>query len=176
MSSENADDDQVVDQLPENSEFGHCHDIGRIGCTRPDRYLAAWMDAVFALLVVVCVSAVVGSYVPSSTSAALNVALGIAVGSVFFSYFLLFETVTSTTPGTFMFGLRVERLDGSRCSFRAALLRTITRVIEVDPIRFGCLIAAIVVRCSKRRQRWGDILAGTIVTDQPPRNPSRKKS
>lgn len=148
-------------------------DLGRDGCTRPDRYLAAWMDAVVAILLVVCVSAVVSSYLPSSKSAAVNVALGIAVGSVFFLYFLLFETVTSTTPGKYMFGLHIEHLDGSSCSFRAALLRTITRIIEVDPILFGCLIAAIIVRCSKRRQRWGDILAGTIVTDKPPRYPAR---
>lgn len=176
MSSENADDVEVGEQLPGNCESGQRHDIGRVGCTRPDRYLAAWMDAVVALLIVLCVAAVVSSYLPSSKSAALNVTLGVSVGSVFFLYFLLFETVTSTTPGKFMFGLHVEHLDGSRCRFRAALLRTLTRIIEVDPILFGCLIAAIVVRCSKRRQRWGDVLAGTIVTDKPPRYRARTKT
>lgn len=145
----------------------HSDDLGRSGCTRPDRLWAATIDSTIAMLIVISVAAAVSANVPSSKNVGVNVALGIGVGAVYSLYFLVFEAWTSSTPGKFMLGLHVEHLDGSRCTFRAAFARTATRLIEVCPF-IGFEVAAIVVRCSKRRQRWGDILAGTIVTDEPP--------
>jgi uncharacterized RDD family membrane protein YckC len=56
-----------------------------------------------------------------------------------------------------------RRLDGRPCGVRESLIRTLTRIIEANPLLFGGLPAGIVVMSSERRQRLGDTLAGTIV-------------
>jgi hypothetical protein len=43
------------------------------------------------------------------------------------------------------------------------MLRTLLRVIEVNPILLGALPAGIMLLVTKRRQRLGDLLAGTVV-------------
>lgn len=136
------------------------------GSTRPERYLAAGFDNIFSMLLVICIGAALSENVPTSKSTAVNAAIGFGLFGVYFAYFLLFESIMSTTPGKLIFSLRVQHLDGSKCSWRAAFVRTMTRFLEVNPFLFGCLPAAIVVRCSQRKQRWGDMLANTIVADK----------
>ena len=86
-----------------------------------------------------------------------------ALCSVHLAYFLVFEALWSRTPGKYLFGLRVCQVDGSRCTLRSAMLRTLLRVIEVNPILLGALPAGIVLLFTKRKQRLGDLLAGTVV-------------
>ena len=86
-----------------------------------------------------------------------------AVCSAHFAYFFVFEALWSRTPGKYLFGLRVCQLDGSRCTLMSAMLRTLLRIIEVNPILFGALPAGIVLLVTKRKQRLGDLLAGTVV-------------
>ena len=61
------------------------------------------------------------------------------------------------------FNLHRLQLDGSRCKLMSAMLRTLLRVIEVNPILLGALPAGIVLLVTKRKQRLGDLLAGTVV-------------
>src|SRR5262249_14261781 len=86
-----------------------------------------------------------------------------AVCSAHFAYFFVFEALWSRTPGKYLFGLRVCQLDGSRCTLRSAMLRTLLRVSEVNPLLFAALPAGIVLLITERKQRLGDILAGTVV-------------
>ena len=86
-----------------------------------------------------------------------------ALCSAHLAYFFVFEALWSRTPGKYLFGLRVCQLDGSRCTLRSAMLRTLLRVIEVNPLLFGALPAGIVLLITERKQRLGDILAGTVV-------------
>ena len=83
--------------------------------------------------------------------------------SVYLAYFFVFEALWSRTPGKYLFGLRVCQVNGSRCTLRSAMLRTLLRVIEVNPILFGALPAGIMLLVTKRKQRLGDLLAGTVV-------------
>ena len=84
--------------------------------------------------------------------------------TVFILYFFLQEGAWSTTLGKRLFGLQVRRIDGSKCGWTGAALRTAARALEVNPILpFGALPGAIVVARTKRRQRIGDLLAGTVV-------------
>ncbi len=82
---------------------------------------------------------------------------------VYLAYFFLFEALVGSTPGKMIFGLWVRRIEGGRCSWQQAAVRTVARVIEVNPLLLGALPAAIVVVASKNRQRLGDMLAGTVV-------------
>jgi uncharacterized RDD family membrane protein YckC len=78
-------------------------------------------------------------------------------------YFLLQEGAAATTLGKRLFGLRVTRLDGSPCGWLGALVRTVLRLLEVNPILFGALPGGLMVAFSKRHQRLGDILGRCVV-------------
>jgi uncharacterized RDD family membrane protein YckC len=82
---------------------------------------------------------------------------------VYLGYFLLFEYLFSRTPGKMLTGLVIVRKDGSRISISDAAIRTILRVIEVNPALLGYAPAAISIIFSKHHQRMGDRIAGTIV-------------
>jgi len=84
---------------------------------------------------------------------------GGALCLTYLSYFFLFEVTWSRTPGKYLQGLAVVGVDGGRCGWRAALVRTLVRVAEADPLLFG----GLAVLASKRNQRLGDLAAGTLV-------------
>jgi uncharacterized RDD family membrane protein YckC len=82
---------------------------------------------------------------------------------VYLAYFVVLEALWSRTPGKFVQGLVVRKLDGNRCDWTAALIRGFLRIFEVNPLLFGGLPAGLVIIASERKQRLGDMLAGTVV-------------
>ena len=78
----------------------------------------------------------------------------------FLGYYVLFEGTTGQTPGKRLFGLLVIGRDGSRCTVRAAAIRTVLRA--VDGAAFYLVGAAIAVFTDGDR-RLGDVAAGTQV-------------
>jgi uncharacterized RDD family membrane protein YckC len=72
----------------------------------------------------------------------------------------MFETLTrGRSPGRFAVGLRIVRDDGGPVSFRFALARSMTALLE-EYLTFG-MIAIAVSMFSRRGKRMGDYLAGT---------------
>jgi uncharacterized RDD family membrane protein YckC len=49
------------------------------------------------------------------------------------------------------------------CGWRAALVRTLLRVVEANPLLSGGLPAGLAILASKRNQRLNDLAAGTLV-------------
>lgn len=90
----------------------------------------------------------------------------------YLGYYLLFEGGVSRTPGKMLSGLLVVQFDGRRVTWRQALVRTVSRLLEVNPACLGGLPAALCILWSANRQRFGDRLAGTIVV--PSRRLKRK--
>jgi uncharacterized RDD family membrane protein YckC len=82
----------------------------------------------------------------------------------YLGYFFLFEATWSRTPGKYLQGLAVVGVDGGRCGWRAALVRTLVRLVEANPLLFGGLPAGLTVLASKRNQRIGDLAAGTLAS------------
>lgn len=82
---------------------------------------------------------------------------------VYLAYFVVLEALWSRTVGKFFQGLVVRKLDGSPCGWKAALIRTALRIFEVNPLLLGGLPAGLVVIATERKQRLGDLLAGTVV-------------
>ena len=78
----------------------------------------------------------------------------------FLGYYVLFEGTTGQTPGKRLFGLMVLGRDGSRCTLRAAAIRTVLRA--VDGAAFYLVGAGIAVLTDGDR-RLGDVAAGTQV-------------
>jgi len=78
-------------------------------------------------------------------------------------YYPILEGYTGYTVGKFIVRLRVVREDGGLPGFVKALIRTLFRLIEVNPVLLGCLPAAALVITSRNRQRLGDAVAKTLV-------------
>jgi uncharacterized RDD family membrane protein YckC len=83
--------------------------------------------------------------------------------ATYLAYFFVQEGLWSTTLGKRVFGLRVRRLNGSHCGWGRAFVRTITRVVEANPVLIGGLPAALLGAFSSRHQRLGDLLGGCVV-------------
>jgi uncharacterized RDD family membrane protein YckC len=81
----------------------------------------------------------------------------------YLGYFFLTEALWSRTPGKYLQGLMVVDPSGSRCGWRRALIRTLLRVVEANPLLLGGLPAGIAILASERNQRLGDLAAGTLV-------------
>jgi len=126
-----------------------------IGDASKARLMALFIDNLIALALMMLAVA----SVPES----LPLVKAIFFVSIYLGYFVVLEAVWSRTLGKFVQGLVVRKLDGSRCDWSAALIRGIVRIVEVNPLLFGGLPAGLVIIGSERKQRIGDLLAGTVV-------------
>jgi uncharacterized RDD family membrane protein YckC len=75
-------------------------------------------------------------------------------------YYIAFEAATASTPGKMLMGLRVVKLNGEPYTVGAVLLRNILRLIDG---LFFYLVAIISIAVTHKRQRLGDLAAGTLV-------------
>lgn len=81
------------------------------------------------------------------------VAIGYPVG---------FWVLLGQTPGKFLLGLRIERVNGQPLTIRHALLRYVGYWLSAIPLGLGFLWVLV----DDKRQAWHDKLAGTYVTYQ----------
>jgi len=126
-----------------------------VGDATKARLIAAFIDNLFAAAFMLIVVALIPKSLPAVR------AILIVVG--YLSYFVALEATWSRTVGKYFQGLVVRKLDGSRCDLRAAIIRSLLRLVEVNPVLFGALPAGLVIIASERNQRLGDELAGTVV-------------
>ncbi|HOT23624.1 MAG TPA: RDD family protein [Thermoleophilia bacterium] len=75
-------------------------------------------------------------------------------------YFVILETYYQATLGKMVFDLRVVNLDGGRPDALAHLVRGMTRLPEAMMLMLPYLL---VIPLSRRKQRLGDALTGTLV-------------
>jgi uncharacterized RDD family membrane protein YckC len=126
-----------------------------IGVATKGRFFAMAVDNLIAMFI----SLLLASNMPEEVGQAR---WALVVG-VYLAYYFVQEGTWSTTFGKRLFGLRVARLDGSECGWPAAAIRTVARIIEVNPILLGALPGGLAVALSKRHQRMGDMLSKTVV-------------
>lgn len=119
------------------------------------RAIACFIDNLFAFAVMMLAVGLVPQEFP--------LVKAVLFCSVYLAYFIVLEALWSRTLGKFFQGLVVRKLDGSPCDWRAAVIRGLLRIIEVNPLAFGGLPAGLVIIASERKQRIGDQLAGTLV-------------
>jgi len=136
------------------------------------RLAASLVDAV---LMIAGLALVVGIW--GNNSADLDngrLTLGLSLGwqpfllyclTIFVCY-VLFEGARSVTPGKLALGLRVVKYDGSPCGWVAALRRNISRPVDALPFAVPYLVGLATARLSPRRQRLGDVFAGTLVVNK----------
>lgn len=84
-------------------------------------------------------------------------------------YYFISEATSGQTLGKRATGIQVVGQDGTPCGTRQALVRTLLRI--VDSLPFLYLLGLVVIWSTKRRQRLGDLAAGTLVVRAPGRTP-----
>jgi len=81
---------------------------------------------------------------------------------VFTGYDIAFEVLNSgRTPGKRLNGLRVVRETGAPITFTTSAVRNVLRLIDILPGTY--LVGIIAILVTRRNQRLGDLLAGTLV-------------
>ena len=76
-------------------------------------------------------------------------------------YSFLWEGFTGRSPGKIALGLRVVMVSGQPIGFGAAALRNVLRAADVLPGTY--LVGVVAMALSRRFQRIGDLVAGTMV-------------
>jgi uncharacterized RDD family membrane protein YckC len=115
------------------------------------------------LLALVTVLAVLDARVIDDDLSGVAVAvIVVAMFLVQFGYDVLFETLASgRTPGKRWTGLRVVKVGGAPVGFIASALRNLLRIVDSLPGFY--LVGIISVLLTDKNQRFGDVVAGTIV-------------
>jgi uncharacterized RDD family membrane protein YckC len=119
------------------------------------RWLGAFIDMVLLVLFLLTPDFVLGNPLYQET-------LWIWVTPVIL-YFPVLEGIWGRTLGKLIAGTMVVDNSGKAPGIWKAVLRTIMRLIEVNPVGAGGVLAGIVVAMSQKRQRLGDMLARTYV-------------
>lgn len=133
------------------------------------RAAATILDSVILSLFVGGVVGALGAYygamgsVQSSDLEVVYSVAGCVMSLLVFGYYIVLEAAAGGTLGKKMLGMRVVKVDGSRCGFGSSLVRNIFRIIDG---LLGYLLGAIFIWSSDRNQRLGDRVAGTVVVSR----------
>jgi uncharacterized RDD family membrane protein YckC len=79
------------------------------------------------------------------------------------AYFPVTEGRWGRTLGKLVAGTVVVDAEGRPPGYGRAIVRTLTRLIEVNPFFLGGIPAGLIAICTKHHQRLGDLLARTYV-------------
>lgn len=119
------------------------------------RWFATWVDTggVFVVL------GVIGLVLDAEPDWLL---IGIMTTTLFV-YHALPEAALGVTPGKWLAGVRVVDESGHPPGIAASTIRTLVRLIEVNPVLLGGIPAGLIAGNTRYRQRLGDLLARTFV-------------
>jgi uncharacterized RDD family membrane protein YckC len=130
------------------------------------RWLGTWVDLI-VLVVLGLGPAVLGRLIAGDAAAQLSDSVVTAVVTLGFIlillYFPILEAFWGVSLGKLVTGLRVVDKSGRPPGAVKAIVRTLLRLLEVNPLLLGGIPAGIAVAATKRKQRLGDMAAGTYV-------------
>jgi uncharacterized RDD family membrane protein YckC len=128
------------------------------------RFVAAVVDLTIQTILLILLAVLAGQSGGGLVVVAIVAVLGFLV---IFGYDVLFEVLNSgRTPGKQLNGLRVVRVGGHPVGFLTSAIRNVIRPIDFLPGAY--LLGATAILATKKNQRLGDIVAGTIVVRQRP--------
>lgn len=91
--------------------------------------------------------------------------MGILAFVYFNAYFMIFELIwAGQSPGKRLVGIRVIKTGGFALRFVDSLLRNLLRIIDFIPLFYG--VGLVSLLATRRCQRIGDLVAGTLVVYQ----------
>jgi hypothetical protein len=106
------------------------------------RYLAASLDNGGSLIVAILLAKQLEFVSP--------MVQGLSAYAFYFLYFFVSEGFLGTTLGKWFFELSVIGINGKRCSASQAAVRTLLRIIDVNPLT-GAIPALILIVFTKRK-------------------------
>lgn len=134
---------------------GMAVDRETIGAATKHRYFAAVGDNLLALIFSFLLAA--------QLSFLSRIQQGLSAYAFYLLYYLLFEAAFATTPAKMYFGLRIVQLEtGEKVNLTGTVIRTLFRIVEANPL-VGWLPAGLLILFTRRKQRLGDLVAGTVV-------------
>ncbi len=119
------------------------------------RWLGCWVDFVALAALFLLPDALLGNAMYQKLLP-LWIVLAVA-------YFPLTEGLTGRSLGKLATRTIVVTSTGAKPGIARAFLRTLLRLVEVNPLLFGGIPAALAAMASKTRQRLGDFAARTYV-------------
>lgn len=128
------------------------------------RFVSAIVDILIQIVLLLCVALILGIAGHSGLGGGgLAVLLWFAISfGVITFYDVFFEVFRSgRTPGKRLNGLRVVRIEGHPVGFVTSAIRNVIRPIDFLPSAY--LLGAVVILSTRKNQRLGDIVAGTLV-------------
>ena len=127
------------------------------------RFVAAITDGVIQYGTIIAAAIVLFS--TDGFGAGDNVAsavFAVVLFVVFFAYDVAFEVLASgRTPGKRWNGLRVVRVGGQPIGFLSSAIRNLLRLVDILPGFY--LVGMTAVLVTRKNQRLGDVVAGTVV-------------
>lgn len=81
--------------------------------------------------------------------------------AAFAGYFVFAEAASGTTLGKWVMGLEVSKLDSSRLTWGAIIVRNTVRLLDLLPAFY--LVGIVAVWSTRNNQRLGDLAASTVV-------------
>ena len=139
--------------------------IARLG----DRLLAIIIDGIL----IMAAFAVAGSWIASRwggmtesgfsmTGTPALIAMGLTAAFAFIYYWLM-EGLFGATLGKLMLGIKVRDISGAPCTLTQSFIRNILRIVDGIAVY---LVGFLIALFSKLRQRLGDHVAKTIVSEK----------
>jgi len=127
--------------------------------------LAGFLLALMLVFAFMAIAAAGGQWGANISGMVVSVVLIVGLSFALLGYFGFFEYfMNGQTPGKRMLRIRVVNERGFALSATAVLLRSIFRIIDTIPVLW------LVPLINRKVQRFGDMVAGTIVvSEEPPR-------
>jgi len=129
----------------------------------PSRMLAYTLDLSFRAIFLVAMSVVISILSPFLSFSGLSAGVFLVLMFLLeWGYGTIFEAFWGgKTPGKHILKLRVVKTGGCAISFYDSMLRNLLRAVDVLPFFYG--VGLVSVLLTRRMQRLGDLVAGTIV-------------
>lgn len=133
-----------------------------------ERVLARLIDGVL-MAIIAGLSIIAGIAISDLVDPAVLIVLGVLLAAVFIVFYdLLFETfMNGQSVGKRIMKIKVISLDGGRPSFGQFLLRWLFRIVDFSLTSSLCGLICVAV--SDKKQRVGDMVAGTTLIKTTPR-------
>jgi len=150
-------------------------DFGRRAACRAEtgnlllrRWAGCWIDFI----------ALGAIFVAMAVAMPKEMAIGALLATIvlMFAYFIVLEGVWGRSLGKLATGTIVVNAAGHPPGMFRALIRTLTRLVEVNPFLAGGLPAGLTVWLTRGNQRLGDLAAGTYVVPMSALRETRKRT
>jgi uncharacterized RDD family membrane protein YckC len=145
---------------PKPSKIANRADVGNLLARR---WAACWIDLIVVAVIFFIPLGLFTALGLDTTGGSGGMAAGIIGLIVALAYYPLTETLWGQTLGKLLLGIIVVTDNGRPPNIFRSLLRTLLRLVEVNPFLAGGVPAGLIVLITPNRQRLGDLLAGTYV-------------